>query len=136
MHKARILELLKVAEGIDPKRLDMCNWACGTCMCLLGFAAVHPPFVRQGLKLVSKIAYREAYPYFEESCGLDAAMDFFDLTIKQAEFLFLVHGYTRNDSNTVVFGNEITKELLIRHINHLLNGGTPYDYTPVQNENG
>lgn len=63
---------------------------CGTVACAAGHACSHPPFQSAGLN----ISYKYPYPEFEGNTGIDAVMEFFNLTEKEARYMFLPHSYS------------------------------------------
>ena len=108
MHKTRLKRLADLLERKGPYRgkkpipddkFDMKTWkssnymGCGTTACAIGWAAQDKWFKEKGLKL-EKTGFHEWWPVTitkqgEEIDGLDAVMDFFDLSYEEADFLFV-----------------------------------------------
>ena len=107
----RLRELEQLLRKVKPKQFNMCRWGhslsdndvlgeedyknpkCHTSGCAFGTAAVHKPFVEQGLSLVRDggagsecTSYHVEYKNERESFG--AAMKFFGLTRVEAHYLF------------------------------------------------
>jgi len=86
---------------------------CKTSACALGSAALYGPFVAQGLSVDRD--YEEVVYVGEDRHwrGLSAARYFFDITYRQAEWLFLPGSYTVN---------KVTPEMVARRIKMILAG--------------
>lgn len=115
--KAKRLERLKELEYMllnhntlfkTPKRksgikFDIDLWCgvkeepnCGTPACALGSACLHPPFIKQGLKLVKERTRYETliYPRTRNGAeGFDAGQEFFGITNSESMYLFSPETY-------------------------------------------
>lgn len=117
---------------------------CGTACCAFGYAALDPTFQAQGLKLkvwdggdgeriviesvdhLNKLKPDSTLPAFENLCGLDAAMRFFDLSYEQVCWLFTPEEYLSyeewmEDEDTP---RPVAPAEVIERIRHLLAGGS------------
>lgn len=93
--------------------LDPVHWLregeCGTACCALGSAALYPPFQAAGLRLDNgDVRYRNR-------AGIDAAVEFFDISKDFAESLFYPRSY-RNSFDP----NPITPEEVAERISKVL----------------
>ncbi len=64
---------------------------CGTAACAFGYCALDPKFKRQGLKLVpDECDYGDGYldVQYKGKVKFEAATEFFDITVEEAEYLF------------------------------------------------
>lgn len=92
MHRERLTELRDLLHTIPEEKFNIGTWMspCGTAGCALGWAAVHPPFVEQGLHLKSGL-----FPRFTDSGYRDyeAGAEFFGLPYGESVRLFHPHHY-------------------------------------------
>lgn len=75
--------------------------ACGTAACALGSAAIHPPFIRQGLRMRVERGDNEGEPYYLGKSGYEAGEKFFGITDEEAQKIFSPEEYC-------VLGNSIS----------------------------
>lgn len=79
--------------NVKDEQLQMKNWVCGTERCAIGWATECPELKSQGLTLkgLPKLDGSESNniePYYITWYGFPAIEEFFDLTGKQAQWLF------------------------------------------------
>lgn len=120
MNKRRLNVLADHLDTINARKFDMDHWVgtydkdyprdegkkskCGTTACALGYAGYIPSFRRAGLKT---IAHTDGYSRggrveLETKNGMEyngfmAAMEFFDLTSAESDFIFDPESYEGND---------------------------------------
>lgn len=112
MNRERLTELHKLLLSIPEGKFNINFWArgkdgqgsftkeeaeafsledCSTAACALGWAASHPPFMEQGLSLVTLHEDERAYslcPGFEGVDCYEAGAEFFGISYRQSEILF------------------------------------------------
>jgi hypothetical protein len=111
VNKERLEHLIEVLTGVKEKgsHFDMASWFfdCGTPACALGYAAVDPEFVEQGLRRhlfdVDYAGYR----------GYSAAQLFFELSWSGTRYIFSGTSYCPLD-------NETTAMDVIDHIRQVM----------------
>lgn len=152
MNRERLEHLIVVLEGVKKARQGfyMGAWAvgsgvvnleeatgklepCGSACCAMGYAALDPVFMKEGLRLRPKFSskaepfsgladfnafvaadhFREAEPLFEGLKQMDAAEAFFDLSENDAYSLFSPEGYRKS---------KVTPTMVITKIRALLDG--------------
>jgi hypothetical protein len=104
---------------------------CGSAACALGSAAIHKPFIEQGLIMNSH--YDQVQ--FGSDFGFEAGAEFFDLTIEQAKWLFFpllystefipeihsVHWWVGEEDSIPI----ITPEMVADRVKQILDGTAP-----------
>jgi len=117
MHVERLSKLADVLENLPeeralmrpppgkrtvPTKFKIDTWtSCGTTACAIGYAAIHPWFTRRGLKL-QRIGF-PTIPVFQGECGGMAIRKFFDLSNRDAFYLFYRDGfYIRDEGKRAV----------------------------------
>jgi len=130
MNVARLKKLIYLLENHDellPKtKFRMSNWACGqnekhtcaTTACALGSAAVYPPFMRAGLKLVGQTADDSCVAYKQDQ-GYTAGAAFLSISFSESHKLFSPDEY-RGKNGCVRYG--VTRKDVIKKIKKLLAG--------------
>ena len=79
----KLTHLITILEKIPAKDFNIDTWRCGTQGCALGWAACDPKFNEQGLDLTNW-----QVPLYDESLGIEAGSEFFEITLEESEFLF------------------------------------------------
>lgn len=109
-HIERLRTLYAMLDGIPDSRVHLRTWnraegsenvgsedamhSCGSVACILGWAAIYPPFVEQGLTM-GNTPSGGAAPACGAALGFDAGAEFFGLNPAQSRALFA--GGTHND---------------------------------------
>lgn len=97
---ACVASVLRDVNIVKPEEFDMREWECGTVACAIGHACRIPAIAAAGLTMqYSSIANRVtsdgspiAVPCFETFTGFNAVEQFFELGVKDSDYLF--HGHT------------------------------------------
>ena len=84
MNRKRVQMLRDMMEGIPDKQVNLDFYfirngdPCETIACIAGWAAIYPPFIKQGLQ--KKTEHGFTLPYFAGFFGKEAAAKFFDVS--------------------------------------------------------
>ena len=108
MNKRRLLKLAKLLDHVPPEKFDMNTWGsmrqalgttprCATKACALGWATAIPEFHKAGLRLMADPGDKYATVFFGGESDADAGMEFFDLSLEEAEYLFFVGAETPHE---------------------------------------
>ena len=92
----RLEQIVRVLIEL-PKKKKLCLgcWmVCGTTGCVIGWAASDPWFKRRGFRLSERS--RGLQPIYKDLVGLPAVEQYFGLSSKEAEHLFLDCSYNLN----------------------------------------
>lgn len=168
MNTERLEHLITIMHDVTilHKKFDMNSWAikspmeCGTTCCALGWAALDPKCIAEGLVLQAswaldqyepdgKFVYAyvlltnaEAWdkiedtmreypvsliPMYQGNHGFNAAIEYYDISYGQAEYLFDGTSYLGNP-------DPITPQDVIDHIKQVLKGYDPGDYDEEQDD--
>lgn len=103
MNTERLIELHRMLSEVPEEYFDMGifgtrdfqNLECGSAACALGWAAVHPPFVEQGLRYIDEV------PVYGDFRNYYAGGVFFGLTRQQCMDLFNPSRYDVEDEETI-----------------------------------
>ena len=100
MNVERLGTLAKFLRAVPPERFNMDTWvekstdngkvACGYAACAMGWACMIPEFRKDGLKLYG------VEPEYNNETGFEVAMEFFDISYENAEYLFSPETYDDN----------------------------------------
>lgn len=95
MNVERLLKLADHLGTVPLERFDMFSWKCGTLACAVGHACSIPEFQNAGLHLHrrSGLNFSTVAPVFGDYDGWGAVHLFFDLNIRDADFLFSENEY-------------------------------------------
>lgn len=114
----RLNKLIEILRRPEVKtHLDMHVWReeqedCGTVCCALGWAALEPEFVDQGLTL-KQSRDNFYYPVYNKVIvGSFAGECFFHISYRQSQHIFIPNSYAREEP--------ITTEDVIKHIEEVL----------------
>lgn len=85
-------------EVLPGVKFNLNYWqsACGTAACALGSAAIHKPFVEEGLELAGGIFGKS--PWYQNNSGFAAGKKFFGISGQEAYFLFAPSQYRKVDN--------------------------------------
>ena len=86
----------------------------GVYACPGGFAALHKPFNKIGLKF--KTVYHKSQPVYKDAEGKAALMKFFNLSEQEANYLFYSVSYGSLDPD----GKDITPTVVAERIDYLI----------------
>jgi hypothetical protein len=122
--KEALRELLRVAQGLDPAKINMGHWAerhtCGTSACLMGHAAMDPWFMDQDWSIRWASPNLKGMLCFEtENAGPEERILFFGLDDIEAgplesawdDYLFMPTSYAQHHT-----GGQKLKDEIIEHV--------------------
>lgn len=98
----------RVANGRNDVSDDLLLHSCGTTGCAVGWACAYPPFQAEGLEFMSGM------PYFKGRNAWDAVIEFFEINISEAMFMF---GCLNNS------GKKDRRYVMDRILSHLVSVG-------------
>ncbi len=90
MHTAR-----EVLPFVEPEKLQMSSWVCGTSACAFGHECLSEAGRKAGLRLVSVGPYRE--PAFRGHNNIHAAASYYGIDLDTALWLFSPEAYSEED---------------------------------------
>lgn len=120
MNIKRLQTLANFLKIVTANQFDLSTWydddnTCGTTACAIGWATVIPEFSALGFKLVEPRYSDQYLPYFNGYTSWDAVEEFFDLTTKQALFLFTSYYYP----------NSQNPKHVVDRLEHVITNGFP-----------
>jgi hypothetical protein len=95
MNKHRLEQMVMMLRALPPEKREefsLSDWKCETTACAVGHACLDPVFQEQGLVFSTTWAT----PTFGRHESWAAVENFFDLNIKQSEWLFSDWTYPKN----------------------------------------
>lgn len=145
--KRRLLELVKLLQGLPRKRFDLSTWvgedwqgrkdlSCGTTGCALGWATTIPMLKRAGLRLLPYSSGPGGYVgLFQDGCethlsGEFAAEEVFGITYEEARYLFngtILPPYEFRDKLKTGPEWEATPKQVAKHIKRFVKAKFPND---------
>lgn len=106
MNKTRLRQMIRVLETLPKDHVfDLEGWGnpcgCQTVVCACGAATLDPWFNKQGFISVSLYNY---LPVYKQDMGWEAVKKFFQLSKKDAQYLFSYASYDNlNDPKPVIY---------------------------------
>ena len=106
--KRRLLRLAEFLDSLPPEKFDLAYWGdqsspCGTVACACGWACLLPEFQAEGLKVNIYTEDEKRYatgtfaPVYGSNRGVEAMMEFFDISSDDFDDLFLDDSYPEYD---------------------------------------
>src|SRR5271166_2850595 len=110
MNRDRLLTLANYLETVPPEKFDLAIWVeydketkCMTAACAVGHACSIPEFISAGLHMED--GYKDVdtcpIPVFGQDAAWNAVYRFFDLTLRDALYLFDECSYMENNERFI-----------------------------------